>query len=392
MTAPSRAQRHRHARAAAAGLVAAGTLLAAGCGSQAPPATTSSLARPAATTLNTSLATQAGTWAVIVMGGSAAQHNNFWQLFTRPAGSTAWKLVTPPGTADNGGLVLAADGTQSLITAFRPSQDLTYTPLIETGNGGRAWSSLSPLDAALASTPSSLAVQPSSAQLAALTTGGTAEMAAAGYTTWKILTSTRELARAPAGQRCRPSALTAILFTATATPVLGAACAQPGTAGIFAGPGGTWQAAGPSVPASLARQDVTVLRLNQTASGIAALLQAGSHLLAAWSADNGSHWTLSPSLQLGDAGPPSSASFGPDGTAGIVLPGNRGQTITPGGQWHQLPALPPGTAELTPGTGGSTTALAVYGATLTVWQLSPGPMHWVKAQVIRVPIQFGSSS
>ncbi len=55
------------------------------------------------------------------MGGSAASHNNFWQLFVRPAGSAEWKLVTPPGVADNGGLVTADVGAQSLITGI-PAQ------------------------------------------------------------------------------------------------------------------------------------------------------------------------------------------------------------------------------------------------------------------------------
>ena len=87
-----------------------------------------------ALSLNTAVVTAAGTWAVAVMGGSAAQHNNFWQLLIRPAGSTRWKLVTPPGTADNGGLVLAGAG-QALIAAFRPSQYLTYTPLTESSSG-----------------------------------------------------------------------------------------------------------------------------------------------------------------------------------------------------------------------------------------------------------------
>ena len=56
----------------------------------------------------------------------------------RPA-ANRWKLVTPPGTADNGGLVLAAGGPE-MITAFRPSQDLTYTPLTQTSDGGQGWS------------------------------------------------------------------------------------------------------------------------------------------------------------------------------------------------------------------------------------------------------------
>ena len=107
------------------------------------------------------------------MGGSAVQDNAFWQLFLRPAGSTRWELVTPPGTVDNGGLVLAGGG-QALDTGFRPSQNLTYSPLIETSDGGQAWSSLNPLGAALASAPDALAVKPGGGQLLALLDGGPA--------------------------------------------------------------------------------------------------------------------------------------------------------------------------------------------------------------------------
>jgi hypothetical protein len=89
-----------------------------------------------ASALNTSVSTAASTWAALEMGGSAAQHNNFWQLFVRPAGGTRWSLVTPPGTADNGGLVLAAGPGQALVTAFRPSQMLTFTPLSQTADNG----------------------------------------------------------------------------------------------------------------------------------------------------------------------------------------------------------------------------------------------------------------
>jgi hypothetical protein len=44
------------------------------------------------------------------MGGSAAEHNNFWQLFVRPAATGKWRLATPPGVASNGGLVVASPG------------------------------------------------------------------------------------------------------------------------------------------------------------------------------------------------------------------------------------------------------------------------------------------
>ncbi len=374
----------------------AGAMLAAGCGSPAapPPAPATQATQPAPS-LNTTLVTPAGTWAVAVMGGSAAQYNNFWQLFIRPAGTTRWQLVTPPGTADNGGLVLAGSG-QSLVTAFRPSQDLTYSPLIQTRDGGQAWSALSPLDAALASTPDALAIKPGSGNLLALLAGGTAELAAPGSTTWTILASRQTLAATTPGRRCGLQDLTAATFTPAGIPVLAGTCTRAGTAGIFASRSGTWQAAGPAIPAALARQPITVLRLTRTAQGIAALLQAGTgaaaSVLAAWSAGDGGHWTLSPPLTPRGAAL-TSASFGPGGTAAIIIPGNRGETITStGSSWHPLPPLPPGTATLAPGPGAAADALTVNRATLTVWQLAPGGAAWTRAQAINVPIQYGSSS
>ena len=178
--------------------------------------------------------------------------------------------------------------------------------------------------------------------------------------------------------------------------MLAGTCSHPGTAGIFASTGGTWHAAGPPLPATLATQPVHVLRLTSTASGTVALLAAGTGpaatLLAAWSSDGGSHWVLSPPLRLNGAAL-SSASFGPGGTAAIVLNGSRGQTVAgPGAPWRALPALPPGTATLAAGTGGALQALAADRTTMTVWQLAPGSPAWAKAQSISVPVQFGSSS
>jgi hypothetical protein len=385
---------NRPGRRLAAVAVLLPALLLAGCAAAPatpPPATQ---AAPPASSLNTSLDTTAGTWAAVVLGGSAAQDNNFWQLFIRPARSTRWKLVTPPGTADNGGLVLAGGG-QALVTGFRPSQDLTYTPLIQTSDGGQAWSALNPLDAALASTPDALAVTSGGRQLLALLDGGPAEEAAAGATTWSTLASQQALAATSAGRRCGLQALTAAAFTPTGTPVLAGPCTRPGTAGIFTPGNRTWQAAGPAIPAALAGQDITVTRLTRTAQGMAALLQAGSgpgaSLLAAWSPD-GSHWTLSPPLPLHGAAL-TSASFGPGTTTAVITTANRGQiTTSAGSAWLPLPPLPPGTATLAPGPGGAADALAVHGGTLTVWQHAPGGATWAKIQVISVPIPYGSSS
>jgi hypothetical protein len=385
----------RHARPAAALALAAAALLA-GCGSpaanvpgpaaEAPPGGTPFLA--------TSLVTSAGTWAVTVMGGPVATNDNFWQLFARPAGSPQWKLVTPPGTADNGGLVLAGAG-ESLITGFRPSQYLTYTPLTITRNAGQAWSSTGPLDGALADVPDALAAASATGNLLALLTDGTAELAAPGYTSWTALATQRSLAATPAGRRCGLQNLTAAAFAPPGIPLLAGTCSHPGTAGIFAGTGGTWHAAGPVLPAALASRPVQVLRLTSMAGGTVALLVAGTgpaaSLLAAWSSDSGSHWALSPPLRL-DGAAVSSAAFGPGDTAAIVLNGSRGETVAgPGTPWRVLPALPPGTATLAAGPAGGFDALAPKRTTMIVWQLAPGSAAWAKAQAISVPIQFGSS-
>ena len=50
---------------------------------------------------------------------------------------------------------------------------------------------------------------------------------------------------------------------------------------------------------------------------------------------------------------------------------------------------PARTATLAPGPGGGYDALAASGSVLTVWRLAAAA--WAKAQVIDVPIQYGSS-
>jgi hypothetical protein len=386
----------RPARPVAALALAAAALLA-GCGSPAPAAPGPAAEAPPAGTpfLATSLVTGAGTWAVAVMGGPAASHDNFWQLFARPAGSPRWMLVTPPGVPDNGGLVLAGAGGRSLITGFRPSQYLTYTPLTITRTAGQAWSSAGPLDGALADVPDALAAASATGNLLALTADGTAELAAPGYTSWTTLATQRSLAATLPGRRCGLQNLTAAAFSPQGIPLLGGTCSHLGTAGIFAGTGGTWHAAGPALPAALASQPVQVLRLTSTASSTVALLAAGTgpatSLIAAWSSDSGSHWALSPPFRLNDA-TPSSVSFGPGDTAAIVLNGDRGETVAgPEAPWRALPALPPGTATLAPGPAGGFNALAADRTTMTVWQLPPGSAAWARAQAIIVPVQFGSS-
>jgi hypothetical protein len=370
----------------------------AGCaagGGQAASHQAAPNAPAVAPSLNTSLATTEGTWAAVVMGGSNADDNAFWQLFTRPADSTGWKLVTPPGVATNGGFVLAAEGGQSLIAGFRPGVDLTFSALAATRDNGTTWQPGSPLQPGLADVPDALAAAPGGQQMLALLLGGTLTQSADQGTHWTALSDLRSLAETTAGRRCSPTGLTAVSFTPTGAPLAAATCTQPGITGIFSYAAGNWQAAGPSLPTPLADTATGVLRLTSTPTGNEALLVAGTgtaaSLLAARTSDGGAHWTVSAPLPLGAAAVRSSG-FGADGTAWAVLTAGRAETIS--GQataWRALPAVPPGTAALAPGPGGGFDALAVSGSNLTVWQLDQGATAWTRAQVINVPIEYGSS-
>jgi hypothetical protein len=364
-----------------------------GCGTSAHPGSTpASAASPPS--LATSVSTPTGTWAVVVMGGSAASHSNFWQLFTRPTAATAWRLVTPPGVASNGGLVLASPGSGPVVAGFRPSQRLASSPLASTHDNGATWAPAI-LGAGLADVPDALAAAPSGGRLLALLTNGTVELSAPGATAWTTLATHRALATSAAATRCRPANLTAVTFSPSGTPLLAANCTRPGTTGIFAYTHQTWHLAGPALPAPFSHQNVSVLRLTTTSGTTTALLVTGAgstaHLLAAWSADGGAHWSLSHSLPLGDA-KVATASFGRSGAAAVILTGNRARAITSTARsWQPLPTVPAGTATLAPGSAGGWEALTVHRAKLTVWQLAPGARTWSSTQAITVPIQFGSS-
>jgi hypothetical protein len=118
---------------------------------------------------------------------------------------------------------------------------------------------------------------------------------------------------------------------------------------------------------------------------------------------NSGRWTVSAPVaaaagdEPGDEHGVRAAGFGPDGSLWVLLGGGRAETVSgPGASWQALPPVPAGTqvlvpagtATLAPGPGGYD-ALAVSGSRLTVWQLTGAA--WAQAQVINVPIEYGSS-
>jgi len=370
----------RRLTAAAAAVLACAGLMA-GCGSQ-PARVTGTGPPPVTAPLSTSLVTAQGTWAVAVMGGPDAD-DKFWQLFFRPVTSDRWSLVTPPGVADNGGLV-AAGGAASMVVGFRPSQNLVFSPLATSTDAGRNWTP-GLLDAGLADTPGAIAVGPSGRTLALLQDGtveaATADAAAAGQ--WASLTTLKALAASAPGRACGLEGVTAVSFGPDKNPMAAGSCARPGAAGVFTDAGGTWRSAGLTLPAG---GRVGVLALTATAGGNAALLATGNSLLAAWR--DGTRWTVSAPVTADGV---RALGFGPGGSAWLLLGGGRAETIAgaAGSAWRALPPVPPRTGTLAPGTGGSYDALAVAGSRLTVWRLTQGA--WAKVQQITVPVQYGSS-
>jgi len=379
------------ARIAVAGLTLA--IAAAGCGSSA--ARPSEPHPPAAVPLSLETAlTAAGTvWATVPMGAPSGP-NQFWQLFTLTSPGGQWTLQTPPGTATNGALILAGPGRQTLITGIRPSLDLGFSPVIATRDGGGTWSSLPP-EPGFANVPDALAAAPGGS-LIALDQDQAVRAAADQQANWTTLTTGKALATTAAGRRCALSRLTAVTYTPSGSPLIAGTCARAGTVAVFTRQAGTWQLAGPELPATLSGRPVRVIRLSQAGNRDVALLQAGTgpaaSLLAAWTGD-GQSWQLSRPFGLSGAHPVS-ASLGVDGTVAVVLSGGRGVTVSgPGAAWRALPPLPPGQAVVlalpAPGT---TDLLAASGSMLTAWQLIGPATGWTRTQTIKVPIQYGSSS
>jgi len=391
---------------AAAGLLGlAAALPIAGCGSTpASGVSTRPAAGITAPGLATTLAAPDGaSWAVVLMGGSAAQHNNFWELFVRPAGGSGWKLVTPPGVADNGGIVAAVTGSSSLLAGVRPSQDLRFTPLAQTTDAGTDWSQNKILDAGVADAPGALAAGPAGRLLAVIGTGDIDTSSGTGAS-WSRLTTQRALAATAAGRACGLTAVTSATWTPGGDPLLGGDCRKHGIAGIFTAAAGTWRAAAPPLPAALATDPVSVIGLNTTGTRTTAVLAvgtgAGTGVIAAWTTNGGGSWTLSPELRTG-ANPGPSVSFGADGSAALAVPAKHasspghGATISwQSAGWQKLPPLPAYTATLAVTPSGTPEALAAKGGTLTAWQLpaAGSASHWMLAQTVHVTIPYGSSS
>jgi hypothetical protein len=351
------------------------------------------------TPLATSVQTSEGTWATVPMGRLDQPLETFWQLLFRPAGAKSWSdQVEATATATNGGLVLASREGRSLIVGVRPSVRLAFTPLIATSNGARSWSN-GLITAGLVARPAALVAGAGGQALALVNEhDGAHVMSSTGdLAAWRTLVSQPVLAGAGPGRACGLRALTAVGYLG-GQALIGGSCGRPGVVGLFAERSGAWHLGGPALPRALAQGRVEVLSLGGTAKAeTSALLEVsdgtGNSLVVAWAGTSGA-WSRSPALPLG-AGE-KVASVGPaTGTGLFVLldaPSGRDRLMVAriSAGWHELTSPPAGTATVAFGEANAD-ALVANGTVLSVWSLAPSSNAWARGQVIRVPIQFGSS-
>jgi hypothetical protein len=374
----------------------------------ATPASAGPVGSAVSAPITTALVQGGDTWLVVPMGKLSHLVDTFWQLFVRAPTDTGWVTVTPPGVADNGGLVITAGPGGGLLAGFLASQDLTFSPLSLTTDGGRNWTAVY-FPQGLIAVPDALGVTTggTTVGLGRSGKGGLFETGSdlSSLTSWRPDVTAARLGRSTAGARCGVVRLTATAVAPDGDPLLGAACSHAGIVGLFDVAGGGAKAVAFPDSASLTGATVSVLRLVATTSGVAVLLGARERtgrtvLVAGWLSSSGP--AVAPSAPLAV---PAGAKLLASGTtpggglfvllqpAGATAPELADVSATATGEptWDVPPRPPRGTlgAAFSPGR---IDAVTVHSSTLIDYAFDESSATWVRAQVVHVPIQYGSSS
>jgi hypothetical protein len=349
--------------------------------------------------------------AVFAMGRLSDPANTFYELLDRPSGTTGWTLATPPGVADNGGLVVGPSVTGAVTAGFLPAADLTFSVLATRAAGATGWSA-DDVPGTLAAEPDALATGPSGQTAAVLSgTGTPVEARTPAGTSWHRLATAADLTAGGGG--CRVTRVTSVAVTASGAPYLGARCTGR-QVGIFV-PAGTpstttsgldapatgWSRVGPTLGAS-GVSAATVLRLQAAGTGVAGLVEGtGSgraSIVGVWGA-TGSGFVQSPPLTVpsgwavratatggGAGGQGLAVLLGSTSSAALRLTGVSG----PGQPWQSYATPPAGTTAVAL-VGDEADAFVPAGSALHVWAAA-GTGPWRQVAHLTVPIQYGSSS
>ncbi len=359
-------------------------------------------AAAAVSPMQSAVSTSGGSWVVLPMGQPSDKENTFWELFHAAPGSSHWSLVTPPGVADNGGLVAGASAGSALV-AVLPSGLLRFSPLALSSDGGGSWGPFL-LPTGLAALPDALAYGAASPGGAiALTGGGRALSSLQSLSSWSSLVSASGLARVSSS--CGVTALEAVAILPTGAPLIATGCRRGGQVGVFTRAAGSWQPVGFTLGGSLRGSTTSVLRLEVTGPTTTVLVsarRAGHRALVALWRTGSEPWTSSAPLALGTGGSVLSSAVGADGALAVLVGSPRGGRvafdIAPGGRlWSPLPRLPSRASALALPTApttldaGEVDAFTVDGGSLGVFALTPSGTTWVLVQSSQIPLAYGSS-
>ncbi len=351
----------RHCRVRAAVLVGIVLAAAAAAGCAGPSRASSPPPRvttPALMPLSVGVAENGVSWATVQTGGPSVG-GRFWQLLAEDQATGTWRVVTPPGVADNAGLVVtrATDGT--ITTGFVPSDLLKFSPLAMSTDGGAHW--------AQALLPAGLA--PEADGLAAL----------------------------PAGRRCGLTCLTGTTGLPGGSVLIAGDCSRPGQLGLFGNASGSWEAIDPGLPLPVSEGKQSVLGLISSGTGTSALFEVAirhSQLLipavlpagkTSWSYYPGS-FSLFQSMTV-KGGSIASVSGSPEGVWAVTLRGRRGLASGYAGRVRPQESKPfsvPGPdATVVASASGGFTALVPGLSSIAVWQRSASGA-WQRTQTIDV--------
>jgi hypothetical protein len=326
--------------------------------------------------------------------------NTFWQLLYRPSGNASWTVVTPPGVADNGGLVMTTGMLGTVAVGFEPSQNLLFSPLAVTSDHGGTWSP-GLVSGSLSPDPDVLAGSDAGSSFAVVRSdGGRVLASTSDANTWRTIVSRDVLERTHAGAACGIGQLTAVTVDPPGLPLIGGTC-KSDRVGIFSGHPGDWSLAGPRLPDQAGVVSTGVLRMVTTSSGVASLLdlntRRGSELVAEWRSDAKAPWTVSPFVSVGVHRRLVSTAVAVNGGFVVEVASRHGATSLlgisgPGTRWRNMGSVPPGTETVVADPDGKIDALSVDNSQLTVWELDTASAAWVKGQVLNVPIDYESSN
>jgi hypothetical protein len=377
--------------------VAATLLALLGCGLAA-----SSAQAAVDAPLVSAVSTSTDSWVTLPMGDLSDPNNTFWELFHTIPGASRWSLATPPGVADNGGLVESASAGAALVGVL-PSQLLRFSPLAKSANGGSTWTPAF-LPGALSPVPDALADDAASPVGAiALVQGGRALSGPVGLSSWSSLVTAAALSRvSPA---CSVDGLDGAALLPSGAPLIATGCRRDGRVGLFTQTAAAWRSVGLTLGGPLRGAATTVLRVQSTAATTTVLALAslgGRRALEALWQSGSAPWTVARPLALDSGASVRSTAVNATGDVAVLLAGAGGTReavdVAPAGTWDQLPRLPAKTvgvalpAGALPSVGPDIDVFTVAGESLDVFSLTPSGEAWTKFQSSQIPLAYGSSS